>query len=137
MLPGETITTCIIIYEPLTPPSCACIGSTGSRRSNSPSAVSNPKKIYRWTGRRRRRKIKLSTTRVLMIFERELESLLCPIRVNFYGNFREKLYSKFLKLVLPFQPLNLFIENSNGKIKQAWTDLETYFGCCHECIEIV
>lgn len=104
MLPGETITTCIIIYEPLTPPSCACIGSTGSRRSNSPSAVSNPKKIYRWTGRRRRRKIKLSTTRVLMIFERELESLLCPIRVNFYGNFREKLYSKFLKLVLPFQP---------------------------------
>lgn len=45
MLPGETITTCIIIYEPLTPPSCACIGSTGSRRSNSPSAVSNPKKI--------------------------------------------------------------------------------------------
>lgn len=46
-------------------------------------------------------------------------------------------YSKFLKLVLPFQPSNLFIENSNGKIKQAWTDLETYFGCCHECIEIV
>lgn len=58
MLPGETITTCIIIYEPLTPPLARVSDLLGLGGVIPPAPLPTLRNIYRWTGGRRRRKRK-------------------------------------------------------------------------------